>query len=104
MDYQEWLAGLKPGDRVWIHGSCRMVRVERTTDTLIVLENGTKWTKKHGEPSPRSRYNRSYLEDPAKHERTHLHNIIRGAFHGFGDTKFTMDQLREVAKILGIEP
>lgn len=45
MDDQEWLAALKPGDKVYATSrlSSRVLTVERLTKTLVVLDDGSRW-------------------------------------------------------------
>lgn len=49
MDDTQWLADLRPGDkliRVW-RGSCQVVTVDRLTRTQVVVHRGMYWTERY---------------------------------------------------------
>lgn len=69
---REWLDSLKPGDEVYVsksHGPGRIAKVERTTATRIVLENGTAVMKRNGKVVGCSDWDIFFIYEPTEKHR-----------------------------------
>jgi len=107
MKNHQWLQNLKVGDQVIVHCayvSDRIVKVERLTKTLIILNNKTRISKSNGYEYGSHGYNLTSISQftETKAAQINTANIKQKLINGLNNTKFHKLALTKLQQIYNI--
>lgn len=106
-----WLESLKPGDAVIVSGrhGDSIRRVARITATMVVLDNGVRFSRKHGGETGGSTWYTNTLEQPTPEKVQAIKESVRrkgliATLRSVDWTNMDTGRLAEVVKAAGITP